>query len=331
MFCGEFDPNHFSNSCIENMEERKSVLNSPYSVWLNQSTVDDMLQSDVEATARWKFAPHAEFNATPALLPTRFQRKDCDRQFCEEQQRELWQHELYAWVDAPDWRQLLVPSHPPMALCFVGSSHSRLLAQYAQHIDKSKVVKFQFIEAKYFKDVNIDRVYGTDDKHSEACTHIVIGASQWSVSWAQHSSPYTADLFKREIHELLKLFAQHKAFDPSRLYLRTTNYNSLGDVYSCVDKRVGYQHTLMLMTYSILHIHRVIHHFLSAIRFPFASSDRRPQPSIVRGGRRRRDRVPRPVTHSGPAVGCCAGLLPLAGQSVRGAGSVAPIQGSIFG
>jgi hypothetical protein len=106
------------------------------------------------------------------------------------------------------------------------------LAQYAQRIDKSKVVKYQFIEAKYLKDVNIDRLYGTDNKHSEACTHVVIGASQWSVSWAQHSSPYTVDRFKRELHELLKLFAQHKAFDPKRLYLRTTNYNSLGNVYS---------------------------------------------------------------------------------------------------
>ena len=232
LFCGEFDPNDFSNSCIENMEEGKSILNSPYSVWLNQSTIDETLQLDVEAVARWKFAPHSDFNTTPALLPTRFQRKNCDHQFCEEQQQELWQHEFYAWVDAPGWRQLLVPSRPPITLCFVGSSHSRLLAQYAQRIDKSKVVKYQFIEAKYLKDVNIDRLYGTDNKHSEACTHVVIGASQWSVSWAQHSSPYTVDRFKREIHELLKLFAQHKAFDPKRLYLRTTNYNSLGNVYS---------------------------------------------------------------------------------------------------
>ena len=50
--------------------------------------------------------------------------------------------EFYAWVDAPGWRQLFVPSRPPMTLCFVDSSHSRLLAQYAQRIDKSKVVKY---------------------------------------------------------------------------------------------------------------------------------------------------------------------------------------------
>jgi len=50
---------------------------------------------------------------------------------------------------------MLVPSCPLMTLCFVGSSHSRLLVL---HIDKGKVVKYQFIEAKYIKDVNIDRL-----------------------------------------------------------------------------------------------------------------------------------------------------------------------------
>jgi len=228
LFCVEFNPNDFVNSCIENVEEERSILNSPYGVWLNQSIIDDSLKSDVEAAARWKFAPHAEYNSTAALLPTRFQRKDCDHQFCEEQQRELWQHELYAWVDAPDWRQLFDSSRQPMELCFVGSSHSRLLTQYAQRIDKNKLVKYHFIEAKYPKDINIDRLY-VADKHVETCTHIVIGASQWSVSWAQHSAPYTVDLYKREIHELLKLFTQNKSFDRKRVYLRSTNYNSLGD------------------------------------------------------------------------------------------------------
>ena len=51
---------------------------------------------------------------------------------------------------------MLVPSCPLMTLCFVGSSHSRLLAQ---RIDKSKVVKYQFIEATYLKDVNISIAY----------------------------------------------------------------------------------------------------------------------------------------------------------------------------
>ena len=51
--------------------------------------------------------------------------------------------------------------------------------------------------------------------------------------------------------------------------------------------------------YPSIHIHRVLHQFLPAICFPFPSKDRRDQPSIVQGGCRLRDRVTRPVAHSG--------------------------------
>lgn len=229
MFCSSFDPNDFRRVCLETVQDGLNVVNLPYNFTLSTP------QKSETSTKRARWVLHD--TTAPALLPTRYQTRNCgDGVYCDAQLGDLARHRQYTWADQPDWRTPLkrilskgdasgvntsaVPA--VVNVCFIGASHARELMLHGQDLPGIRsAIQFVWLESKYPAHLNLGQLQEND------CSYAVIGYGQWPVSYYE-KAPYTQQRFTHEMHAMMQQVKEYK--DTTHIYMRSVNYNALGGI-----------------------------------------------------------------------------------------------------
>jgi hypothetical protein len=197
LFCTSFNSERYMESCLENPQQARNIANLPYSF---EHTADPTVSTSNSKRPRWVLGNPTDPDYKNALLPTRYQNRNCGGgAYCDPQWAELAQHRLYDWTDKPDWTKPLnaalsnpnnhvpAPTDPPtkpiINICYVGASHARefMLHSYPLKAMNGSAV-FIWIESKYPNTFSLDAI------HQRECSFAIIGYGQWPVSYYEPTS-----------------------------------------------------------------------------------------------------------------------------------------------
>jgi hypothetical protein len=233
LFCGGFDPVDFENVCIEEHWHDRNVVNQPYSFEYSRPET-----TIATKPPRWLLQHGDGPPYTPSLLPTRYQHRYCgDGHPCEFEHKEadLWQYQLYDFVDAPDWKvaynRLQERSRGAgitssrTTVCFVGASHARELSLHAKKLAlPDSALHFEHVEAKFPEEFSAGLL-----RAKAPCDYAVVGIGQWPVSWV---APQTCDAecYLKAMETVVGSIAKSAYQGPVKVFMRSVNYNGMGTI-----------------------------------------------------------------------------------------------------
>lgn len=231
LFCAGFDPLNFVNTCLEDHWQGRNLVNAPYSFFSSAVPVGNSVGVAKTAVAvpRWKLSDKMKDDPTYTLdlLPTRYQSLYCGEGLvCEHHKHhsELWQYQLYDFVDAPDWRQAYDRLGKPIAtVCFFGASHERELTAHARNLTGAAGVPltFTFVEGRFPEDFQLTPL---TQSH---CDYGIIGYGQWPVSF-QTNALCNADCFRTHMKNVIGRITKAAYPGPIKLFISSVNYNGMG-------------------------------------------------------------------------------------------------------
>jgi hypothetical protein len=217
LLCESFRPHSLVGHCVEDSWQGRNVITAANSFILKAETPTSM------RTARWVLG---DLNHTRAL-PTRIKERECigyaePGSECDLANRygELWQHNLYNWVDSVNWT---VPYHklgsPRANICFVGASHARNLAFFGNLTVENTTSKLTFlhVESHYPANFSLHAI------KQQGCDYSVVSYGQWPVAWVT-PVPYNEEHYR---HAMGKVFNE-MAHSGMKMAVRSVNYNGLG-------------------------------------------------------------------------------------------------------
>ena len=229
LFCTSFDPEHFQNTCLENVEGGSNIVTLPYSFHVAANET-------VGKRPRWVLSN--KHNST--MLTTRYQRPVClfewNRANCESP-ADVEQYDLYDWTDRPNYLPLvpevlkvsraeeknnetIIAGHASIRMCLVGDSHAHTLFTHGKQLEL-KHVEFVYVSSQFPQEFKSDWFV------SHQCSYAVVTYGQWPASHQMEGHPYSQSKFQEEMRRVVTLL---KKYDPqqTQVFLRSVNYNGLG-------------------------------------------------------------------------------------------------------
>ena len=242
IYCETLNPDAFTNTCLVHPHAGKNVLTLPYSFKVTE------VEHTKYPRPRWVLA----HNATPAMLPTRYQ-KMCADTFCVSNDTEIAQHNQYVWTDKPRYEHLVNAtlerglSHLPMAnrtsnesitVCMVGASHAGHIRRYGNDLNISHV-NFWWFGSRFPQLFDVSVLTN--------CTYAVVGYGQWPLSAWMEQKPYNATRYEYEMRKVLATIVASKL--QTQVFMRSMNLNGLGYKETACPAK-DYRHPPLVMMYN---------------------------------------------------------------------------------
>jgi len=219
LYCEKFDPDAFADLCLISPQEGKNVLTLPYSFEVKE------VEHNLHPRPRWVLT----HNATPALLPTRYQKK-CGNTFCVSHEPDIAQHNQYEWTDKPLYQHLVQTTfewglshlktrtgNESITICMVGASHAGNIRASGNNLNISHV-NFWWFGSRYPQLFDVTVLTN--------CTYTVVGYGQWPLSSWMGQQPYNATRYEFEIRKVLASIVAAELH--TRVFMRSMNLNGLG-------------------------------------------------------------------------------------------------------
>jgi hypothetical protein len=244
LFCTMFNTERYMEVCMENPQQGRNIANLPY---FFTHTADAAITSDPVAShrARWVLGNKQDPDYKNALLPTRYQNRNCGGgAYCDANWQELAQHRLYDWTDKPNWAPYLLsvlsnpanivppptdpPTQPVINVCYVGASHAREFVYHSYNFKAANgTVIFIWIESKFPNTFSVDAI------HERDCTYAILGYGQWPVSYYEPVS-YSGERYRAEMRNMMLKISAPAYTGPVKFFMVSTNYNAMGGlITSC--------------------------------------------------------------------------------------------------
>jgi len=219
LYCETFKHDAFSSMCLVQPYDGKNVLTLPYSFEVKE------VEHNLHPRPRWVLA----HNATPALLPTRYQEM-CAEHMCKPDESEPFQHNLYKWTDRPLYSHIVdkviqnvsnATGQESLTVCMVGDSHAFRI--YAQG-NKLNIphVNFGLIVSRYPQMFDVSVLTN--------CTYAVVSYGQWPLSYWMRGKPYNATYYEAIMRQVLASVVAANV--STQIFMSSLNLNGLGFHYT---------------------------------------------------------------------------------------------------
>ena len=240
LYCKALRPKAFTKICLVHPSGGKNVLTFPYSFEVNATVGDSLVRP------RWVLAR----NATPALLPTRYQ-KMCGGTFCVSDESDIAQHNLYEWTDKPAYEHLINNTferglsrlskrtgNETITICMVGDSHTGNIFNHGNNLNIPNI-RFWWFGSRFPQMFDISLLVN--------CTYAVVGYGQWPLSSWMGKEPYNSVRFEAEMRKVVGTIAAANLSIP--VFMHSMNLNGLGYLHTKCPTR-DYRHPPIVMMYN---------------------------------------------------------------------------------
>jgi len=240
IYCQAVRPKAFAKICLVSPLEGRNVLTHPYSFEVNSTS------SNAPLRPRWVLAQ----NATPALLPTRYQ-KMCGKTFCVSEPSDIDQHNQYQWTDKPAYEHLINRTlerglsqqttrtgNESITICMVGDSHTGQIYNHGNNLMLSNV-RFWWIGSRFPQMFDVTKLAN--------CTYAVVGYGQWPLSSWMAREPYNSVRYEAEMRKVISAIASANLSIP--VFIHSQNLNGFGYLHTKCPTR-DFRHPPLVMMYN---------------------------------------------------------------------------------
>jgi hypothetical protein len=162
------------------------------------------------------------------MLPTRYQKRNCDKGYCEAAFSDLTRHNKYEWRHQPYYQNVSmlpgVQADQSINLCIIGASHARHLKDQAKTLALKDVLVVHILS-------QFPNTFDIEWLSTFECSYALIGYGQWPLgATLKGAFPYSMVQYEEEVRHVMTQIKQSNT--TTQVFFNSMNYNSLGAMYT---------------------------------------------------------------------------------------------------